>query len=187
MPIWRDADGHDHGPEADTQRQASPVSNRRCDRVDEAANQDDAASCQPASIPTVVRDAFRVATEERPGPVHLELPEDVARQGPRSFHRFRCIRLNARRPPRRDRSCGGDDTGGQAPSDHDRCGGKSSSAGCSALRLRAPDPASVFQHADGQRGCHRRLKLLCRHRRPFRARLCARRDRTLGPDHRDRA
>jgi acetolactate synthase I/II/III large subunit len=25
-----------------------------------------------------VRDAFRVATEERPGPVHLELPEDVA-------------------------------------------------------------------------------------------------------------
>ncbi|MEQ8898595.1 MAG: acetolactate synthase large subunit [Roseovarius sp.] len=32
----------------------------------------------PAAIPTTVRDAFRVATEERPGPVHLELPEDVA-------------------------------------------------------------------------------------------------------------
>ncbi|MFN4283457.1 MAG: acetolactate synthase large subunit [Alphaproteobacteria bacterium] len=31
-----------------------------------------------ASIPTAVRDAFRVAMEERPGPVHLELPEDVA-------------------------------------------------------------------------------------------------------------
>ena len=31
-----------------------------------------------ASIPAVVRDAFRVAMEERPGPVHLELPEDVA-------------------------------------------------------------------------------------------------------------
>jgi acetolactate synthase-1/2/3 large subunit len=30
------------------------------------------------SIPTVVRDAFRLASEERPGPVHLELPEDVA-------------------------------------------------------------------------------------------------------------
>jgi acetolactate synthase-1/2/3 large subunit len=27
-----------------------------------------------ASIPTVVRDAFRLASEERPGPVHLELP-----------------------------------------------------------------------------------------------------------------
>src|SRR2546428_4973181 len=31
-----------------------------------------------ASIPAIVRDAFRVAMEERPGPVHLELPEDVA-------------------------------------------------------------------------------------------------------------
>ena len=35
------------------------------------------------SIPTVVRDAFRLATEERPGPVLLELPEDVAgEEGP---------------------------------------------------------------------------------------------------------
>ena len=31
-----------------------------------------------AGIPTLVRDAFRVAAEERPGPVHLELPEDIA-------------------------------------------------------------------------------------------------------------
>jgi len=30
------------------------------------------------TIPALVRDAFRVATDERPGPVHLELPEDVA-------------------------------------------------------------------------------------------------------------
>jgi acetolactate synthase-1/2/3 large subunit len=36
-----------------------------------------------ASIPTLVRDAFRVAMEERPGPVLLELPEDVAgEEGP---------------------------------------------------------------------------------------------------------
>src|SRR6202034_3956812 len=28
-----------------------------------------------ASIPTLVREAFRVMTEERPGPAHLELPE----------------------------------------------------------------------------------------------------------------
>lgn len=31
-----------------------------------------------SSIPTLVREAFRTAVEERPGPVHLELPEDVA-------------------------------------------------------------------------------------------------------------
>jgi acetolactate synthase-1/2/3 large subunit len=31
-----------------------------------------------ASIPTLVREAFRVAQEERPGPIHLELPEDIA-------------------------------------------------------------------------------------------------------------
>jgi acetolactate synthase-1/2/3 large subunit len=33
-----------------------------------------------ASIPAVVREAFRLATEERLGPVHLELPEDIARE-----------------------------------------------------------------------------------------------------------
>jgi acetolactate synthase-1/2/3 large subunit len=31
-----------------------------------------------ATIPTIVREAFRVACQERPGPVHLELPEDIA-------------------------------------------------------------------------------------------------------------
>jgi acetolactate synthase I/II/III large subunit len=31
-----------------------------------------------ASIPSIVREAFRVTMEERPGPVHLELPEDIA-------------------------------------------------------------------------------------------------------------
>jgi len=30
------------------------------------------------SIPTHVRDAFRIAQQERPGPVHLELPQDIA-------------------------------------------------------------------------------------------------------------
>ena len=31
-----------------------------------------------ASIPTLVREAFRLAVTENPGPVHLELPEDIA-------------------------------------------------------------------------------------------------------------
>jgi acetolactate synthase-1/2/3 large subunit len=30
------------------------------------------------TIPSVVREAFRIAQQERPGPVHLELPEDIA-------------------------------------------------------------------------------------------------------------
>jgi acetolactate synthase-1/2/3 large subunit len=32
------------------------------------------------TIPTIVREAFRVAQQERPGPVHLELPEDIAHE-----------------------------------------------------------------------------------------------------------
>ncbi|MER8766954.1 acetolactate synthase large subunit [Mesorhizobium sp. M0968] len=32
----------------------------------------------PTTIPMIVREAFRVAQQERPGPVHLELPQDVA-------------------------------------------------------------------------------------------------------------
>ena len=30
------------------------------------------------TVPSLVREAFRLAVEERPGPVHLELPEDLA-------------------------------------------------------------------------------------------------------------
>ncbi|REL33556.1 acetolactate synthase large subunit [Rhodohalobacter sp. SW132] len=32
------------------------------------------------TIPSLVRESFRLATEERPGTVHLELPEDIARE-----------------------------------------------------------------------------------------------------------
>jgi acetolactate synthase-1/2/3 large subunit len=32
------------------------------------------------NIPSLVRDSFRIALEERPGPVHLELPQDIAQQ-----------------------------------------------------------------------------------------------------------
>jgi acetolactate synthase-1/2/3 large subunit len=34
----------------------------------------------PTTIPSIVREAFRMAQQERPGPVHLELPEDIAAQ-----------------------------------------------------------------------------------------------------------
>jgi len=35
----------------------------------------------PDTIPTVLRNAFKTAEEERPGAVHIELPEDVAGEG----------------------------------------------------------------------------------------------------------
>src|SRR5262244_1899384 len=31
-----------------------------------------------ATVPSIVREAFRLAQQERPGPIHLELPEDIA-------------------------------------------------------------------------------------------------------------
>ena len=50
-----------------------------------------------ATIPTIVRDAFRVAQEERPGPVHLELPEDIAgEETPRRRRSCRRIRSTSR-------------------------------------------------------------------------------------------
>jgi acetolactate synthase I/II/III large subunit len=33
-----------------------------------------------ATIPSIVRDAFRLAQQERPGPIHLELPENIAHE-----------------------------------------------------------------------------------------------------------
>jgi acetolactate synthase-1/2/3 large subunit len=33
-----------------------------------------------ANIPSRIREAFRLAQEEKPGAVHLELPEDIARE-----------------------------------------------------------------------------------------------------------
>jgi len=47
-------------------------------RRDAAADQMTRQIVSADSIPSLARDAFRVATEERPGPVHLELPEDIA-------------------------------------------------------------------------------------------------------------
>ena len=53
-----------------------------------------------ASIPTIVREAFRVAMEERPGPVHLELPEDIAGEEAGPCRSCRCTRSSGRSPTR---------------------------------------------------------------------------------------
>src|SRR5258705_11194658 len=61
----------------------------------------------PASIPALVREAFRVAQEERPGPVHLELPERHCRRAcTRDLARAVPPDRPARRIPRRAGSRG---------------------------------------------------------------------------------
>ncbi|MGH1419035.1 MAG: acetolactate synthase large subunit [Hyphomicrobiaceae bacterium] len=50
----------------------------------------------PSTIPSLVREAFRIAEEERPGPVHLELPEDIAELDAHNVHLF--DRSHTRRP-----------------------------------------------------------------------------------------
>jgi acetolactate synthase-1/2/3 large subunit len=50
----------------------------------------------PSTIPSLVREAFRIAEEERPGPVHLELPEDIAGLTAHDVHLFH--RSQMRRP-----------------------------------------------------------------------------------------
>ena len=78
-----------------------------------------------ASIPTLVREAFRVAQEERPGPVH----SSCRRTSRARSRRRRATRAAAPdRPSGRasggHRARGGDDPRGQAAAGHDRGGGK---------------------------------------------------------------
>lgn len=44
-----------------------------------------------AHIPAIVREAFRVASEERPGAVHIELPEDIAQEMPEVSSVFKVV------------------------------------------------------------------------------------------------
>ena len=79
-----------------------------------------------------------------------------------------------------------DDPGGEASADHDRRRRQPAAPCRSAVRFRAAHRHSLLQHADGQ-GCRdRRLQSLSRHGGAVGARLCPRRDRPGGPDHRHR-
>src|SRR5208283_4510333 len=46
--------------------------------VMEPVTKESVSIVDPGTIPTIVRNAFRLAQEERPGAVHIELPEDIA-------------------------------------------------------------------------------------------------------------
>ena len=90
------------------------------------------------------------------------------------------------RAPGGPRPGGRDDPGGQAPADHDRRRRQPAALARASVELRAPHPAAVLQHADGQGRGHRRLEPLHGHGRAVGARLCAPGDRPGRPDHRDR-
>ena len=68
----------------------------------------------PAMIPTLVREAFRVAEEERPGPVHLELPEDIAAERCETCRWSRRIPSSCRWRARRRSIVPPDDPAGRA-------------------------------------------------------------------------
>ena len=126
-----------------------------------------------ASIPTLVREAFRLAVEENPGPVHLELPEDIAAEeaevaivpahpiehpipAPRALQRAAEMIGDAKRPLIMIGA------GGNRTRLHE-----------ALLRLRAAHRPALLQHADGQGRGDRRLRPLHGDRRALRARLCA--------------
>ena len=141
----------------------------------------------PRSIPTVVRDAFRVATEERPGPVHLELPEDVAGEQipfiapvpvhplerplahPDAINRAADMILAAKRPLIMIGAAG----------NRPRLVGPLSDF---VRRMRIP----FFNTQMGKGAVDGGSNLYVGTAALVRARLCARCDRTFGSDHRDR-
>ena len=143
-----------------------------------------------SSIPTLVRNAFRIAAEERPGPVHLELPEDIAGERGRRCRRW-CRRMPLELPVRiagSDRARLRIDPGGQISAADVRRRRKPASIGAGAVRIRASCPHPLLQHADGEGRGRGRFGFLSRHRRPERTRLCSPGDRSRRSDrdHRPR-
>ncbi len=104
-----------------------------------------------ASIPTVVRDAFRAAMEERPGP---------GASGASRGHRGRRGRGRARDPDPPDRDPGRasccarsrrrHDPAGKTAADHDGCRDEPAELHARHRELRPADGNSVLHHPDGE-------------------------------------
>ena len=140
-----------------------------------------------ATIPALVREAFRVAQQERPGPVHLELPEDIAHEaGPDMAP----VPPHPIDPPIAPSAAL--DRAAQLILDAERplvmLGAAASrprlADALSAVRAAGADP--VLQYPDGQGGGHRRHRALYGRRGAVGARLCPSGDRPGRPHHLDR-
>ena len=143
-PSRRHADDHDHRPEGDHDRQAGALPDRRRRRLDEAADQDDAADRQrrTASRPSC---AMPSGWRWKSGPARCiwSFPRTSRASEVPSIPSIPVHPLERpRRPSRRDRSRGADDPGGQASAGHDRRRRQSSAAGRRRSRTSCGAPAS---------------------------------------------
>src|SRR5690606_9900346 len=75
---WRHADSDGYRTKADQKVEAGPLPDTRRGRRDDAVDQVHPSARQRRQHPSRVREAFRLAEEEKPGATHVELPEDVA-------------------------------------------------------------------------------------------------------------
>ena len=103
-----------------------------------------------SSIPTLVRDAFRIAMEERPGPVLLELPEDVAGEQGEAIAMVpqHPIEIPVAHRASLDRAARNDPQGEEAI-DYARCCGVPSAEHGGDRRFCSPYANSILHHADG--------------------------------------
>ena len=121
---------------------------------------------------SVVRDAFRMATEERLGPVHLELPEDIAREMTEQTalipsHSVDC----AGGVGRGAGGGGGNDSPRRAAAGHAGGRGQPGASGGAAFGVREAAGMPFFNTQMGKGAVTGCLRALCRHRGAFGARL----------------
>ena len=140
-----------------------------------------------ATIPTLVRDAFRVAMEERPGPVHLELPEDIAGEETPDIPLVppHAIELPVAPPAALDRAAAMI-LAAKRPLVMLGAGRQPAAPRRRAERVHPPAAAAVLHHPDGQGLGRRRRQPLHGHGGAVGARLRARGDRPGRPDPGDR-
>ncbi len=127
-----------------------------------------------ATIPTLVRDAFRIAAEERPGPVLLELPEDIAGEEADATAMVppHPIEIPVAHRASLDRAAELI-LQGKAAADHARRSRLAAAQHGGDQRLRSPHQDPVLHHPDGEGDGGGRQQPLYGHGGAQRARLCA--------------
>ena len=77
---WRFPSRNDYWAKTHKEVETRTVSDSGCCSIICANLQNDKQIVNANTIPLLVREAFRIAEEEKPGPVLLELPEDIAEE-----------------------------------------------------------------------------------------------------------